>query len=29
MKLIICENYDAVMEQAAQITIDIIKNKPD
>lgn len=29
MKLIICENYDEVMEQAAQITIDIIKNKPD
>ena len=24
MKLIICENYDEVMEQAAQITIDII-----
>lgn len=29
MKLIVCDSYDAVMQEAAKITIDIIKNKPD
>ena len=28
MKLIICENYDEVMKQAAVIVVDVIKTKP-